>query len=218
MKNIRRIIGRRKNLNAPEVNIKTVLQSRNKKKKKKSGGSKRKRWDAILSRLPNNIPLLGAEIGVLNGNTAFRILEKRPLLTHYMIDPWIAPKKDSSYWKSADDNARKPAQAHEGAYKKTLDRVRFAGKRAIIMRMFSHQAVKKIKDKSLDFVFIDGDHSYDGVSKDIKMWLPKVKKDGWIGGHDLNHPRLPGVSKAVYEAFDENIVEKDDNRTWFVRL
>ncbi len=209
MKRMRRILGKRKNMNTQSI-IKTISKPRKK--------SKRKRWDAILSRLPNNTPLLGAEIGVLNANTAHRILGARSLLKLYMIDPWVAPEKGSSYFNSGDDNALKPAQAHEGAYKKTLKRVEFAGDRAVIMRMFSHEAVKKIQDGSLDFVFIDGDHSYTGVSTDIKMWLCKIKKGGWIGGHDLNHPRLPGVSKAVFEAFDKKIIEQDDNRTWFVKV
>lgn len=208
MKRIRRVLGRRRKLIQPGTKPNILYKDRK--------NSKRKRWDAILDRLPNNVPLIGAEIGVLNGNTSFRILGARPLLIHYMIDPWIAPEKGSSYLLSGDDNALKPARAHEGAYKKTLKRVEFAGCRAVIMRMFSHEAVLKIKDASLDFVFIDGDHSYAGVKKDIKLWLPKVKKGGWIGGHDYNHPRLPGVKKAVDEAF--NNLELDDNRTWFVRL
>lgn len=188
------------------------------KKKPIRKNKKRKRWDAILSRLPNDRKLLGAEIGVLNGNTSHRILGARKLLTLYMIDPWEAPKPGSSYFKSGDDNALKPAKEHEGAYRKTVERVKFAGDRAKIMRMYSHEAAKKIKDGSLDFVFIDGNHSYEGVRGDIILWLPKVKRGGFISGHDLNHPRLPGVSKAVYEMFDKSKVEKDDNRTWFVRL
>jgi hypothetical protein len=216
MKNIRRILGnRRKANNKPEVNLAGLF------KKRKSKGVKRKRWDAILDRLPNNIPLLGAEIGVLNGNTSHRILGARLLLKLYMVDPWIAPEKESSYFKSGDDNALKPAQEHDKAYRLTLKRVAFAGDRAIIMKMFSHEAEPKIEDGSLDFVFIDGDHSYIGVSKDIKSWLPKVKKGGWIGGHDYHHEtrsNLQGVTIAVDEVFTKSEIEIDDNHTWFVRL
>ena len=209
MRRIRGMVGQRNKLNPQGLIFPTEFK-RNK--------NKRQRWDAILSRLPNNVKLIGAEIGVLNGNTSFRILGARKLLTLYMIDPWIAPVKGSSYFISGDDNARKPAQAHEAAYRKTLRRVDFAGSRAKIMRMFSHEAAPEIKNGSLDFVFIDGDHSYEGNSKDIKLWLPKVKKGGFISGHDYNHPRLPGVKKAVDEAFSKNRIELDDNRTWFVRL
>lgn len=180
--------------------------------------SKRKRWDAILDRLPGDREIIGVEIGVLNGNTAMRILKERPLLKHYMVDPWISPEEGSSYRKSGDDNALKPAAAHEGAFQKTKTRVAFAGKRGIIMRMFSKEAVKSFEDKSVDFVFIDGDHSYEGVSEDIQMWKSKIKPGGWIGGHDYNHPRLPGVKKAVDEVANQDEIELDDNRTWFVRV
>lgn len=185
---------------------------------------KRQRWNAILDRLPKGIHLRGAEIGVLNGNTAHRLLLARPLLVHIMIDPWTVPKKGSSYAKSGiagDTNASKPASEHEKAYKKTKTLVAFAGKRAVIMRMMSHQAAPKIKEHSLDFVFIDGDHSYEGTKLDIKLWLPKIKKGGWIGGHDYHHetrPDLHGIDKAVDEAFEKNRIETDDNHTWFVRL
>jgi hypothetical protein len=211
MKRIRRLGKRRP---AAKKQIKPISQEIVKQKKSK----KRYRWDAILDRLPIGRPLLGAEIGVLNGRTACRLLHERPQLIHIMIDPWVVPLSDSSYAKQADTNATKPQSAHEKAYIVTKGRVAFAGKRAIIKRMLSHEAAMDVKDRSLDFVFIDGDHSYDGVKKDIELWFPKIKIGGWIGGHDLLHPNLPGVARAVYEAFAENKVEKDDNRTWFVRI
>lgn len=176
---------------------------------------KRQRWDAILDRLPQGEHLVGAEIGVLNANTASRILRERPLLKHFMIDPWCVPDKGSSYEESADTNALKSADEHEKAYQKTLALTNFAGARAVVMRMMSHEAVTEFEDESLDFVFIDGDHSYDGVKLDIKLWLPKVKKGGWIGFHDYDHPRLPGVKQAIDEAFDIKVLQFDDNRTAF---
>lgn len=57
---------------------------------------------------------------------------------------------------------------------------------------------KSIPDHSLDFVYIDGDHSYEGVVKDLSMARTKVKKDGIISGHDYC-PRFPGVMKALDE-------------------
>lgn len=57
-------------------------------------------------------------------------------------------------------------------------------------------------DASLDFVFIDADHSYAAVSRDIDAWIPKVKKGGIIAGHDYcNWPGF-GVIQAVTERFD----------------
>jgi len=39
--------------------------------------------------------------------------------------------------------------------------------------------------KTLDFLFIDGDHTEEGVTKDFLMYKHLVKKDGWIGFHDI---------------------------------
>ena len=179
---------------------------------------KGKRWDAILRRLPEGKELIGAEIGVWQGKTSCRLLQARPKLILYLIDPWTVPGKNSSYYKSGDDNALKNQKQHEKDYRTTMKKVKFAGSRAKILKMSSQQAAEMIKDKSLDFVFIDGDHSYAGVKLDIILWTSKIKKGGFMAGHDLNHPRLPGVSKAVYEIFDKKEVVKDVNRTWFIKI
>lgn len=182
--------------------------------------NKTKRWDAILERLPENKKIVGAVIGISHGKTSKRLLKARSLLTLIMVDPWKPQKENESYVKTGDIHAVKPLQEHETAYQKTLKVVRFAGKRARIRRMKSERAVKKYGDKSLDFVFVDGDHSYEGCKQDIELWLPKVKKGGWIGGHDYKHSKaaLHGVDKAVEEKFSIKKIEIDVNHTWFVRL
>jgi predicted O-methyltransferase YrrM len=58
----------------------------------------------------------------------------------------------------------------------------------------------QFEDESLDFVFIDGDHSYNGVKKDLKGWFPKIKNGGIIAGHDYFEPSC-GVRQAVDEYF-----------------
>ena len=66
--------------------------------------------------------------------------------------------------------------------------------------MDSISASKKYEDNSIDFVFIDANHSYDYVKKDIEAWFPKVKNGGVISGHDY-HKNWPEVIKAVDEFF-----------------
>jgi len=55
-------------------------------------------------------------------------------------------------------------------------------------------------DESIDFVFIDADHVYESVKKDILAWWPKVKKGGILAGHDLCSEHI-GVEQAVVEIF-----------------
>ena len=62
----------------------------------------------------------------------------------------------------------------------------------------SKAAARKFKAESLDVVFIDLTHTYEAVKEDIQLWLPKVKKGGYIAGDDY-HENWKGVIQAVDE-------------------
>jgi hypothetical protein len=64
----------------------------------------------------------------------------------------------------------------------------------------SPECTKVYQDKSIDFVFIDGDHSYNAVVQDIKAWLPKIKSGGILAGHDY---AFPEVRKACHDVLGE---------------
>lgn len=49
------------------------------------------------------------------------------------------------------------------------------------------QKVRALTKGGIDFLFIDGDHSYEGVRKDFEMYSPLVKKGGLIGFHDITN-------------------------------
>jgi len=66
------------------------------------------------------------------------------------------------------------------------------------MKRTSAQAAGDIADASLDFVYIDADHSFESVTEDIQLWLPKLKPGSFIGGHDYRETD-PGVVRAVDE-------------------
>ena len=59
----------------------------------------------------------------------------------------------------------------------------------------------RYEDLSLDWVYIDADHRYEAVRRDILAWLPKVKKGGVIAGHDYAAYPTFGVIEAVTEVF-----------------
>lgn len=70
---------------------------------------------------------------------------------------------------------------------------------------------ENFEDNTIDFVFIDGDHEYESVIKDIESWLPKIKKGGIISGHDYDNPC--GVKQAVTELIPEHELTNDG--VWF---
>ncbi len=51
---------------------------------------------------------------------------------------------------------------------------------------------------AVDFIFIDGDHSYDACKADILAWSPFVKRGGVIAFHDFGS-RADGVTRAIFE-------------------
>tara|TARA_Y100000389_G_scaffold181177_1_gene196567 strand:- start:1164 stop:1733 length:570 start_codon:yes stop_codon:yes gene_type:complete len=63
---------------------------------------------------------------------------------------------------------------------------------------YSHNVVDKFEDNSIDFIYIDAEHTYESVKRDLELYLPKLKRGGTIGGHDY-HEVWPGVCKAIDE-------------------
>ena len=57
----------------------------------------------------------------------------------------------------------------------------------------------EVPDESLDCVFVDGDHSYEAVVKDLPFWWKKIRSGGQLLGDDY---WMPQVAKAVHEFAD----------------
>lgn len=68
------------------------------------------------------------------------------------------------------------------------------------IKMKSEEAYTQFEPQSIDLVYIDANHTYDGILADIKLWKPKIRKGGYMSGHDYS-PQWPGVIKAVDETF-----------------
>ena len=84
------------------------------------------------------------------------------------------------------------------------------------VRKPSVEAAKDFADGSVDIVYIDANHTYEEVKKDIEAWLPKVKKGGIISGHDYGG--WEGVTRAVNEAFPLGIVHSPAGATWYTQV
>lgn len=174
----------------------------------------------ILKRLPEEGPVWGAEIGVCVGDLSARLLERGDLLL-LMVDSW---EGDGAAYisKEGDAIASLSQPQQDRRYEQTLRQIEFAGSRAEISRRRSLEAAPNTADHTLDFVFIDADHSYEGCSADIKAWAPKIRSGGLLSGHDYDNPDYPfeGVKQAVdeYAAATGRIVELGDDSTWFIRL
>ena len=61
----------------------------------------------------------------------------------------------------------------------------------------SQDSLSKFSDNYFDMIYIDGDHSYEGVSVDLELAIHKVKRNGYICGHDYHPVHFTGVFNAV---------------------
>lgn len=85
-------------------------------------------------------------------------------------------------------------------YAKALSQRFASDHRRTVLEMRSVAASQHYGDRSVDVVYIDADHRYESVRADIEAWLPKVRRGGFLCGHDY-HGGLPGVMRAVDELF-----------------
>ena len=73
--------------------------------------------------------------------------------------------------------------------------------KVIILPLSSEKAARVI-DEQFSFIFIDGDHKYESVSKDCELWLPHLEKNGVIIFHDYKN-------SSVHKFCDELKQNKD---------
>lgn len=84
-----------------------------------------------------------------------------------------------------------------------------------VVRKPSVEAAETLSDLEADMVFIDGDHSYEGLTADLKAWAPKTKK--LLCGHDLDDPMYPGVRQALQAAYGADRIGKGPGQIWYLK-
>ena len=84
----------------------------------------------------------------------------------------------------------------------------------IVKRTSSMDAVKCYPDKSVDMVWIDGDHARKSVVDDVTAWLSKARK--MICGHDYNFWGWPEVKEEIDKMFGDKV--KTEGTIWYVEL
>jgi hypothetical protein len=77
-----------------------------------------------------------------------------------------------------------------------------------VIRSDTASASQGFADRSVDAVFIDGDHTREGLRRDLEAWMPKAKPGGLLCGHDYS-PGFPGVMTLIDEWFPDRLVVAD---------
>ena len=165
-----------------------------------------------------------AEVGVLHGGSAALILETCQPKTLYLIDLWKDQPRDAY----AD---YREGYICEKMYEGVLKRFKaeIASGQVVILRGYSTEVADAIQDESLDFAYIDADHSYKGCLADITEYWPKVKDGGIMAGHDYDDIEWSkvdgkavkrtdwGVVSAVNDFFDDVNLIEHPTKNWWVK-
>lgn len=150
-----------------------------------------------------------AEIGVLKGKHARTLQNQLSIKKMYLIDPYDAyPDYDEE--KSSEE---KLGRAKNAARNKLQE-----FENLVWIEQYSQDAVEQV-ECPLDYVYVDGNHEYQYVKKDIEEYYRLLKPGGIIAGHDFSGS-WPGVVEAVTEFAKEENVEfhlEDFGTDWFIK-
>ena len=167
--------------------------------------NKRKDFGDLLKCLGLNG--VGVEVGVYAGEFSETLLQTSNLHLLISVDPWISVRDQKTF---------------DERYKETVERLAPFGSRSLILKESSVKAAASITNESLDFVYIDADHTYSEVSADIEAWWVKLKVGGLLAGHDYAQPKPKwGVIRAVDEHVKKNNLnlyltrETDIKPSWY---
>jgi len=160
-----------------------------------------------IKQLGNN--LIGCELGVCRAHNLIYLLDRaEEVKMTYAIDPYI-PYIDESWGLISQEEINTWRDEAFNILKSHENRINF-------LQMTSTEAVNHISDNSLDYIFIDGDHSYQAVLDDCRAYWSKVKPGGIFSGHDWI---LDNVKRAVSDFRQEFDITTDikftDSEVWF---
>jgi len=157
--------------------------------------------DFLLQMLPKSS--IGLEIGVNDGDFSERILEIVRPKKLYLIDPWKFFDDDkystSPYGRKNIDNQNMMDIKYENVKKRFSTLIN--KNHIVICRGLSEDLSKTFGDNYFDWIYVDGNHFYEFVKKDLDLYSSKVKIGGFITGDDYYPGDLSGngVKRAVDE-------------------
>jgi SAM-dependent methyltransferase len=148
----------------------------------------------FLKKKYNDTPLVGAEVGVYEGEHAMRLLETLNIRKLYLIDAYDENPQFS--YRSPLAQAKEFARDRLRSYK---DRIQWIYKR-------SEHAIEDIQEP-LDFAYLDSQHDRDTVGVEIPLYYDAVSPGGVLGGHDNSNRVRGGYVVEVRSCVDEFVVK-----------
>jgi hypothetical protein len=148
---------------------------------------------------------IGAEIGVASGVFAYHVLMKQQPSKLYLIDPW-------QYGLQSDmelDPTPEKQVFRDFDYKNVVDLFKPYPNIEVI-RMKSEDAVVLFTDDYFDYVYIDGEHSYAAVTRDLNNYFSKVKVGGYLIGDDYGWTGVMDAVQDFIKSHENELLFGDD--------
>lgn len=140
---------------------------------------------------------VGAEIGVCKGLNAMHLWQILKPSKMYLCDIWLACMTK----KRTNDNTDVWEGNHQDLVESFFQEEIDSGK-VVTSREYGGNFLFELEDSGLDWIYLDANHKYDAVSIELELAVRKVKKGGFIMGHDYMTNTLvwkTGVIRAVNE-------------------
>jgi hypothetical protein len=136
----------------------------------------------VLHLIDKQKELVVAEIGVFRGESTLSLFNYCDIKKIYLIDPFNKEIADSF---NPNDGTNR--NINDSLFEETKSKLSNYLDRIVFLKETSDEAVNKINNEELDFLFIDGCHTYECVYKDLMYYYPKVKSGGIISGDDFSN-------------------------------
>ena len=160
-----------------------------------------KRWVWLSGMINEHGWKTGIEVGVKEGENLSYILGHSNIEHMYAVDPWVEQPGETEDYRNWN------MQDIQGKCVKSIEPYK---DRVTIVKEFSVDAAKHLPD--VDFIFIDAQHNYKNLIKDIEAWRHKCK---FLSGHDY-WTTFPGIEKAVNDSFLQSEINLAPNTCWYV--
>lgn len=183
-------------------------------------------YDMAVDHFPDGSHFVevGSWQGASAGYLGLKIKEQKKQIQLYCVDLWTGDPNNENEQRIVKSLPSMKEIFKDNMYHIGLETIEdiytkdFISCPIIMMEGNSNDLLPTFKERSIDFIFIDGGHGHEQVIKDINNAKIIVKSGGWIGGHDY-----PDVAKVVHEEFDnvetiETSRPNDNTKSsWLVR-
>ena len=165
----------------------------------------------ILEQLDKNSKIV--EVGVWKGDFSRQIWNISSPNLLVLVDSWQFDEKVRGCAPQVSGEEPLNQNFFDQAKKDTYDKFENV-QNVNILELNSLEASSKYEDNFFDYIYIDAEHTYKAVTKDLEVWYPKLKKNGTLFGDDY-YWREEDDTLSLHRAYQE-FIKKNKIKKWCV--